>query len=369
MPYTVQSVLIIEDDADARSNLEDILELDGYEIHTAATAAEALNRDNWAKLFAIVLDRKLPDGKAEDLLPQLRQLAPEAAVIIVTGHADIDGAIAALRQGAADYILKPIDTETLRMRLTRIAEHQRMKAALSRARETIVQSERLAAIGQMVTGLAHESRNALQRSQACLEMLALEVKDRPAALDLIARLQRAQDHLHHLYEEVRGFAAPIRLQCEPCDLRQILLDTWEHLSPARIGRDANLTLEDESCDLKCCVDRTRIEQVFRNVLDNSLSACADPVRINARWTAVSLTAGDAVRTSLTDNGPGLTDVQRSRIFEPFFTTKTHGTGLGMAIADRIVAAHGGTISVGTPPHPGAEIVIDLPRAFETKETH
>src|SRR5690606_7277617 len=96
-----------------------------------------------------------------------------------------------------------------------------------------VQSERLAAIGQMVTGLAHESRNALQRSQACLEMLSLEVEDRPQALELVGRIQRAQDHLHHLYEEVRSYATPIRIQRTPTDLGEVWRETWANLEFAR----------------------------------------------------------------------------------------------------------------------------------------
>ena len=71
---------------------------------------------------------------------------------------------------------------------------------LKEAQEKIVRSERLAAIGQMMAGLAHESRNALQRSQACLEMLALDVQDRPEALEMVQEIQNAQDYLHHLYE-------------------------------------------------------------------------------------------------------------------------------------------------------------------------
>ena len=81
----------------------------------------------------------------------------------------------------------------------------------------------------MVAGLAHESRNAFQRIQACLEMLALEVEDRPEALEWVARIQRAQEHLHHLYEEVRNYAAPIHLERRACDMARAWRDTWSHL--------------------------------------------------------------------------------------------------------------------------------------------
>ena len=79
-------VLVIDDEADARANLEDILELDGCQVETAGSAAEALRRDSWPHLTAILLDRKLPDGSAEELLPRLRELAPQAAILIVTGY-------------------------------------------------------------------------------------------------------------------------------------------------------------------------------------------------------------------------------------------------------------------------------------------
>ncbi len=256
---------------------------------------------------AIILDRRLPDATAEQLMPRLKAAAPDAAVIVVTGYADLQGAIAALRQGATDYILKPLnadvpphqpgaDRRAAAARAGQGAErghlpppgrgrrvhdrdpppgpHHRLlqpvrRAAspatrpprstgaitsscscprptasgvaaefvrviagsptrgfenpvvcrdgsrrsmvwnaryladyedgpailevgqditfLKQAQERALQAERLAAIGEMVAGLAHESRNALQRSQACLEMLALVVRDRPEALDLIDR--------------------------------------------------------------------------------------------------------------------------------------------------------------------------------------
>jgi C4-dicarboxylate-specific signal transduction histidine kinase len=367
-------VLVVEDNADARSNLADILELDGYATRNASTFAEALAFDDW-NLLAMILDRRLPDGTADEFLPRLRDRAPDVPIVIVTGYADLEGAIAALRQGAADYIIKPVDADSLRARMARIAEARRVKQELKHVQERLVQSERLAAIGQMMAGLAHESRNALQRSQACLEMLALEVQDRPAALNFVARIQKAQDHLHQLYEEVRDYAAPIRLRYEAHDLRTLLEETWEHLTVQHDGRDARLEFAERDERCTCRVDRFAIEQVFRNILENSLSACCDPVRITARFQLCRLSERPAIQVSLADNGPGLTAEARQRIFEPFFTTKTKGTGLGMAISRRIVEAHGGRIAIGTPERPqsdragsdrphsnrhGAEIILILP---------
>ena len=353
-------VLVIDDDEDTQENLRDILELDDYVVTTASTVAEALNRDNWQTFSAILLDRRLPDGSAEELLPRLTQLAPKAAIIIVTGHADLDGAINAMRHGAFDYITKPINADLIRSRLHNVAQRKRAEAEIARLNEQALQNERLAAIGQMMTGLAHESGNALARSQACLEMLTFEVENQPKALNLITRIQQAQDHLKQLYEEVRNYAAPLKLQVEPWNLASIWRQAWENLQVMREDKKATLVEEFVGVDLRCHVDQFRLGQVYRNVFENSLAACAEPVEVKIVCVFGQLGAKRALRISIQDNGPGLNDEQRQRIFDPFFTTKTKGTGLGMAIAKRIVEAHGGQIAVGSGSPRGAEILITLP---------
>jgi PAS domain S-box-containing protein len=490
-------VLVIDDDNDTRANLRDILELDDYCVETAGTIAEALARDNWPMYSAVLLDRRLPDGNAEEVLPRLKQLAPQAAIMIVTGYADLQGAITAIRQGAADYITKPINPELIRTRLAHIAERRRAEEEIvrlnkdlqhrvtdlqtlldvipigiaiaqdrecrsvhvnpalarllgtqsgtsswftmagqtepafkeyqngkeladedyplrraaaqgvevrdvevdvahadgetfhllsyaaplldeqrrprgavgaflditerKRAQERVLQTERLAAIGQMMTGLAHESGNALARSQSCLEMLAWEVEDRPEALDLIVRIQKAQDHLKHLYEEVRGYAAPLKLERETWDLSAIWRQAWQNLALQRQKRDATLQEETGGVDLRCMADHFRLEQVFRNIFENSLAACPDPVKIEVCCFGAEINGHSAVCVAVRDNGPGLNPEQTRRIFDPFFTTKTKGTGLGMAIAKRIVEAHGGQIAAGCGPSGGAQIRIIVPR--------
>jgi two-component system, LuxR family, sensor kinase FixL len=233
---------------------------------------------------------------------------------------------------------------------------------LREAQRRAMQAERLAAIGQMTAGLAHESRNALQRAQSCLEMLSRRVADRPAVLDLVAGIQEAQEDLQRLYEQVVAYAAPIVLDRRPCLLRAVVQDAWDHLAPLRDGRNVRLA-ESGLAGPVCEGDRFRLLQVFRNVLHNALEACVDPTEIDVDWTEAELDGRPALCASVRDNGPGLTPEQQKRIFEPFYTTKIQGTGLGMAITRRIVEVHGGRIEIGPDPGPGrgTTLLITLPR--------
>jgi signal transduction histidine kinase len=112
------------------------------------------------------------------------------------------------------------------------------------------------------------------------------------------------------------------------------------------------------------VDRFRTVQVFRNILENALAACPDPVEIRIACRSVEHAGRPALRVEVRDNGPGIAPEHQARIFEPFFTTKVKGIGLGMAIARRNVEAHGGTIEAKSTPGAGAEIAVTLPVAPE-----
>ena len=213
----------------------------------------------------------------------------------------------------------------------------------------------------MMAGLTHESRNALQRSKACLEMLTLEVQDRPIALDLIERLEKAQHHLERLYEEVRSYAAPITLAREPCDLAHLWREVWSQLETVHAAKSIQFHEDTAGVDLTCPVDRFALGQVIRNILENAVGAMSAGGEIFVRCRLTTVDGQSALEVSFRDTGPGLTPEQRQRIFEPFFTTKTKGTGLGMAIAKRIIDSHGGRIFVRDRSPPGAEIVLVLPR--------
>ena len=229
-----------------------------------------------------------------------------------------------------------------------------------RAQEQALQSERLAAIGQMVAGLAHESRNSLQHIHASTEMLARRIKTDPETT-LVAGIQKAHDRLHQLLEEVRSYSAPIKLDYQVESLDRLWQEAWLQLAPMRKNRDIRFQDTNAELDLHCMVAPFPIERLFRNIFENSLAACRDPVQIDVICSQTEIDGKPAVRVRLQDNGPGLAAEERSRIFEPFFTTKTKGTGLGMAIARRIVEAHGGRIMVADDSQPGTAIEVTLPR--------
>jgi two-component system sensor kinase FixL len=475
-------ILIIEDDADTRANLRDILELDDHVVIVACSMSEALALSCLKQISVVLLDRRLPDGDAEDQIPRLKQIMPTADIVVVTGHADIGSAILALQRGASDYIIKPINPDVLRASLTRTAKQIELRRGKERSeanfRELIeavgfmviilnrdheivyanrftteltgysaeelvgksvsaflepesqsqvdrqlerlqagfrpieqeillrrrngderlilwnvrlledfegtgavlavghdvterrllenraLQAERLAAIGQMVTGLAHESRNALQRSQACLDLLTDELQGQTEPLVLVERIQRAQRHLHHLYEEVRSYAAPIVLHREMCDVSRVWQDTWANLDFTRSKKQLFLKEELNVEDLVCSIDPLAVDQVFRNILENAMHVSAMGEQIVIRCDAAKIRGRQALKISISDHGSGLNPEQAARIFEPFYTTKTQGTGLGMAITKRIVESHGGTIRVGGQETRGAVIEIVLPRDIE-----
>ena len=345
-------LLVVEDDQDTQSNLHDILELDGYQVDAVSSIEQARQKD-WNEYFALVLDHHLPDGTAEELLPAIREVAPSAGILIVTGHADLGGTITALRHGVDDYILKPIDADALRASLIRIRK-------LREARDRLIQSERLAAIGEMVSGIAHESRNFLQKISAAVESLQSKVGwELDDAADL-AGIRRGCDGLTRLLNDLREYAAPITLDRGCSDLAKVWRVAWKNLVTQRSEQHATLVEQMDSEHAWASIDHFRMEQVFRNLFENSLAACSGPAEITVR--SENCAAEGTLRVTVSDNGTGLKTAQPSTVFQPFFTTKSRGTGLGLSIVRRIVEAHGGTITARNGARQGAIFELQIPNA-------
>ena len=225
-------------------------------------------------------------------------------------------------------------------------------------------SERLAAIGQTVSGMAHESRNAFQRSHACLAELALDLEHMPASLALVNKVQKALDDLHLMLEEVRCYAAPIILERRSCSLEPLVREVWQNMLDAKVSNLAPQFSIDVQADFphSCLLDRDRIKRVIRNLLENAWFAGHEPkmIQVGLSWEQRPSSAAPILRLEVSDNGGGIAEADLETVFLPFYTTKTKGTGLGLALSRRYVEAHDGRIYVTAGERGGARFVVELP---------
>jgi PAS domain S-box-containing protein len=232
---------------------------------------------------------------------------------------------------------------------------------LHAAQQRAAQAERLAQIGQAMASVSHESGNALQRINVSLELLRLRLADQPENIQLLEMLGRANDDLQRLQERVRAYAGPIRLEQRICDLTSIWREAWNDLQHLRTERRAELREEIPPADSRCHISPFHLKQVFRNLLENSLSSVTGPAVVTIHCATAELDGREAVEVTIGDNGPGFGPEERQKAFEPFYTTKTKGTGLGLPLCKRIVEAHGGRIELGEHNGPGGVVIITLPR--------
>jgi two-component system, LuxR family, sensor kinase FixL len=124
------AILVVDDELDVRSSLGRILRMEHYAVEEACSLAELRARDDLDQFVCIILDRKLPDGMSDDVLAELSERAPDTAVLIITGYTDLEGTLSALRHGAEDYLIKPVNPESLRASLRRQVRLREMKTAL-----------------------------------------------------------------------------------------------------------------------------------------------------------------------------------------------------------------------------------------------
>tara|TARA_R110002049_G_scaffold27321_4_gene94471 strand:+ start:10485 stop:11957 length:1473 start_codon:yes stop_codon:yes gene_type:complete len=237
--------------------------------------------------------------------------------------------------------------------------------------ENAVQSERLSALGQAMAGLVHESRNALARSQAGLNLLSVQLSERPDLHRYINETISAQRDLQRLFADVQAYASPPTLSRMWCEIPELVTHAWQNVKKATGIRDCELVQRIESESTSCFVDAFYFEGVFRNLIENSIDACEGPVRLCIEYSDVVMMRNEsevsALQIAYSDNGEGVTSQQLERVFKAFYTTKRRGSGLGMTVAMQTVQLHGGEIDVVANPGAGAKFTITLPRELNSNK--
>lgn len=219
--------------------------------------------------------------------------------------------------------------------------------------ERAARSERLALVGELSAGLAHELRNPLASMCGSIEMLSITGAQTATDKRLFEIVLREADRLNALVSDFLAFARPTEPELKPISLAELVSDVllMFRSDPAAVS----LHIEEEVEDCLIQGDEAQIRQVLWNLLRNAAEASPNEgqISISARPEA------GMVRLSIADEGPGIPVELRNRIFDPFFTTREKGTGLGLAIVHRIVDGHGGSILVASGLERGTTVTVFL----------
>ncbi len=240
---------------------------------------------------------------------------------------------------------------------TLAAEFNAMTAALKQHRDKLVESEKLAGIGRLAAGVAHELNNPLQVILGYVS-LNRDLPDRRLAEQLAAieeEALRSKDIVEGLLELSRPVLAPA-----PVDLRALCESVSGRLRVSAQPETLRLSVDGDALAL---ADRQKLRQVVFNLMKNAAEAAGPAGDVSVRIAP----AGEMVEVAVSDSGPGIAPQARARMFEPFFTTKPSGTGLGLAVSRAIARAHGGDIEVDNRGSGGAIFTLRLPRASDGRD--
>ena len=224
--------------------------------------------------------------------------------------------------------------------------------------ETSRRQDRLAAVGRVAAGIAHEIRNPLAAMRGSIQVLRSEMNGDPGQAELMEIVLRESDRLNHIITDFLTYARPRPVALADTDLREPLHETLTLLRHSPETHDEHTFEEDFPNEpIRAQADAAGLRQVFWNLSRNALAAmpAGGTLRVELRPTNYG-----CVRITFTDTGAGMSPVQVERLFEPFSSSTTGGTGLGLSIVYQIIRDHGGTINVRSREGHGTTIIIELP---------
>jgi signal transduction histidine kinase len=405
-------MLVVEDNAANRDLLRRRLEREGHQVWEAANGLLALEMLASGEYDLMLLDIMMPEMDGFEVLARLKQDARlrDLPVIMISALDEIQSVVRCIEMGAEDYLPKPFDPVLLRARIgaslekKRLRDRERRKTeeleeALQRLKETqdqLVVQEKMASLGALTAGIAHEIKNPLnfvmnfaELSVDLLRELEQTLSPSRASLpandatyldelmtDLSGNLRRIHEHGKRADSIVRGMLAHSRGgagQRETVDLNALVA---EAVNLAYHGLRAqntafNITLENHYDEKLAPIEVVPqdLSRVFLNITNNGCYAAhqkklqsSDGFRPTLRVTTRDI--GDEVEVRIHDNGTGMPKSVVQKIFNPFFTTKPtgSGTGLGLSLSYQIVVEqHKGTIRVDTRDGEYTEFIVTLPK--------
>jgi len=249
------------------------------------------------------------------------------------------------------------------------AEVSRLREELKRKNEQLRRRERLAALGEMAAGVAHEIRNPLGGIQLFASMLQQDLADRPDALRMVDKIIKGVYTLETIVADILIFGRPSHPDPSRIELKKLIYETVE-LASARM-KESRVLIEvsSEFDEIEMVTDGTLLQRALLNLLINAIEATDSAGRSDSGTVTVTLARNinNTISITINDEGRGVAGEIRDRIFNPFFTTKDDGTGLGLAIVHQIAEALDGSVQAMNRDEKGAAFTITLPERLEVND--
>jgi len=404
--------ILIVDDEEIVRNLFALYLGESYSCETAADAQAALELLARESFALVITDMQMPGLSGIELLRKITEHYKDTAVIIVSGINRTQRVMDAIRVGASDYLTKPCELDVLTISVERALERRMLlrnarryerdlehrnvelagqKAEMERLQAQVLHAEKMASLGQLAAGVAHELNNPAGFIYSNIELLKEYVDrlksclsdydqlDLPPAIvarisaikkdiaydDMVADLDSILSDCYAGAERIRDVVQNLRLfsrldeaEVKRVDLNEGIESTVRLLSGYYKSGHINLVRDfGEIPQVNCYA--AQLNQVWMNLLVNAAQAIGSgegEVRVTTRCE------GRTVMVCVCDNGPGISPEQQKKIFDPFFTTKPvgEGTGLGLSISHGIIERHGGKIEVESANGKGTTFTICLP---------
>src|SRR5689334_7142476 len=366
-------LLVVDDEESLRITTAAIFENEGYVVDTASSGDEAIDLLTAADYDLVLTDLHMEAGEGLAVLNEIRRNAPLTISIVLTGFASVESAIAALQEGAYDYLVKPCDIETMKHTIRRGVEHRKLMLAEQKARadleklnldleQRILQrtaeltrlnaelAEANRAKDVFLATLSHELRTPLTPVVGWIKLLRsgnLDAKSVMQALDAIERNAWLQARLiDDLLDTSRIATGKLQFEPRPTDLNvavKAALETVRSLAASRnIDLDVNLSL----ATLVVMGEPVRLQQIAWNLLSNAIKF-SEP---GGKVTVTTDTRNFEARLTIDDTGVGIPPDFLPHVFDRFrqadgSTSRRHGgLGLGLAIADALAKMHGGRLA-------------------------
>jgi two-component system sensor histidine kinase HydH len=217
---------------------------------------------------------------------------------------------------------------------------------IKKLEEKVRRSEKLAAIGELAAGVAHEIRNPLSSIRGFAQFLKQSLKDKPQEKEYAETMVAEVDRINRVVTDLLTFARPMKVEISPTDITELIEHSVRLVEADALSRNVNIRMNISDLS-RLPLDGNQITQALLNLLLNALEAL--PPQGNIEIGGELDTSDSRLHLWVKDNGPGIPSSKMEKIFEPFYTTHEKGTGLGLAIVHKIVENHDGEITVTSPP--------------------